>query len=115
MMPGMDGYEVLARLKANPATMSIPVIFVTAKSDVGDEAKGLGLGAVDYISKPVQAPIVLARVSSHLTLSRQRQELARSYADLQSLEQQRDSLVHMLVHDMLTPHCAPQIHYPPNS
>jgi len=62
MMPGMDGYEVCRRLKANSATRSIPVIFVTSMSEVEDEARGLALGGVDYITKPVSLPIVKARV-----------------------------------------------------
>jgi putative two-component system response regulator len=66
MMPGMDGYEVCRRLKASPATSEIPVIFVTAISDVGNEMAGFALGAVDYITKPVSPPIVQARVKAHL-------------------------------------------------
>ncbi|MES2880383.1 MAG: two-component system response regulator [Pseudomonadota bacterium] len=68
MMPGIDGYEVCRRLKANPATREIPVIFLTAKTEVEDEKMGFELGAVDYITKPVSPPIVLARVHTHLTL-----------------------------------------------
>lgn len=68
MMPGMDGYEVLARLKADAGTESIPVIFLTAKSEVEDEERGLLLGAVDYITKPISPPIVLVRVATHLHL-----------------------------------------------
>ncbi|NCA71276.1 MAG: two-component system response regulator, partial [Sphingobacteriia bacterium] len=68
MMPGMDGYEVLQRIKEDPRTSAIPVIFLTAKSDVEDEAHGLRLGAVDYITKPISPPIVLARVQTQLTL-----------------------------------------------
>lgn len=68
MMPGMDGYEVCRRLKHNPKTMNIPVIFLTAKAEVEDEKKGLELGAVDFISKPISPPIVMARVKNHLAL-----------------------------------------------
>lgn len=68
MMPEMDGYEVLARLRANPATRDVPVIFVTAMDGVADEEHGLEQGAVDYIAKPIRPPIVLARVRSHLEL-----------------------------------------------
>jgi putative two-component system response regulator len=70
MMPGMDGYAVLASLKQNPATCDIPVIFVTAMDSIEDERHGLELGAVDYITKPLRGPIVLARVQTHLTLKR---------------------------------------------
>jgi putative two-component system response regulator len=68
MMPGMDGYEVCARLKGDAATRYIPVIFLTARTDATDEARGLELGAVDYIAKPFSPPIVLARIATHLQL-----------------------------------------------
>ncbi len=68
MMPGLSGYDVIRELKANEATRHIPVIFLTAMSAVEDERKGLELGAVDYITKPVSPPIVLARVANHLQL-----------------------------------------------
>lgn len=71
-MPGMDGYSVLAHLKANPATADIPVIFVTAISDVGDEARGLTLGVADYITKPVNPDLLLLRVRIQLELQRYR-------------------------------------------
>lgn len=71
MMPGMDGYEVCRRLKAEPAWARIPVIFVTAMSEVSDEARGFELGAVDYITKPISPPIVQARVRTHLALADQ--------------------------------------------
>ena len=75
IMPGMDGYEVCQRLKADPQTADIPVIFLTAKVQVEDEEKGLKLGAVDYITKPISPPVVLARVETHLTLKNARQFL----------------------------------------
>ena len=68
MMPGLDGYAVCERLKRDPKTANIPVIFLTAKSDVEDEKRGLELGAVDYITKPISPPIVMARVRNHLAL-----------------------------------------------
>ncbi len=68
MMPGMDGYEVCQHLKRDPATRDIPVIFLTAKAEVEDEKKGLELGAVDYITKPISPPIVMARVKNHLVI-----------------------------------------------
>ncbi len=68
MMPVMDGYEVCRLLKENERTRNIPVIFVTALSEAVDEARGFALGAVDFITKPVKAPVVLARVKSHLML-----------------------------------------------
>ena len=70
MMPGMDGYAVCAALKADPATAAIPVIFVTALADAVDETRGFDAGGVDYITKPVSAPVVRARVRTHLSLVR---------------------------------------------
>ena len=75
MMPGMDGYEVCKRLKADAETRDIPVIFVTAKSDIEDETRGLDLGAVDYVTKPVSAPIVKSRIRNHLDLHDARESL----------------------------------------
>lgn len=71
VMPSMDGHEVCRRLKADPITRDIPVIFVTAHNDEAAETFGLELGAVDFISKPVNPKIVRARVSTHLTLKQQ--------------------------------------------
>lgn len=68
MMPEMDGYEVCRQLKATPGLSHIPVIFVTAMTDIGDESRGFEVGAVDYIAKPVSATIVKARVKTHLSL-----------------------------------------------
>lgn len=70
MMPDMSGYEVCQQLKSDPITQKIPVIFVTAMTEVSDEAKGFDYGAVDYIQKPVSGPIVLRRVQLHLSLVR---------------------------------------------
>jgi class 3 adenylate cyclase len=67
-MPGMDGYEVCRRLKSNPSTCEIPTIFLTGRIEAADEQKGFEVGAVDYIHKPFSAPIVLARVKTHLAL-----------------------------------------------
>ncbi len=68
MMPDLDGLEVCRRLKANPATRDIPVVFLTAMSNEVDEAAGLVLGAADYISKPISGPILRARVKTHLAM-----------------------------------------------
>jgi diguanylate cyclase (GGDEF)-like protein len=68
VMPGMDGFEVCAALKADPATRDIPVIFVTAHTDAALESRALEVGAVDFISKPVNPAVVRARVNTHLTL-----------------------------------------------
>ncbi len=68
MMPDMDGYEVCRRLKKNPETLEIPVIFITAKNEVSDEELGFSVGASDFIHKPISAPIVAARVRTHLKI-----------------------------------------------
>jgi signal transduction histidine kinase len=84
MMPGMDGYEVCRRLKRDPKTMNIPVIFLTAKADVADEKKGLELGAIDYITKPISPPIVMARVKNHLALKAMADFLQKKNLELES-------------------------------
>lgn len=77
MMPGMDGYEVCESLKSNPATQSIPVIFVTAMSEDEHEEKGFTLGAVDYITKPIKPSITKTRVKTHLALANQNRALEK--------------------------------------
>jgi putative two-component system response regulator len=77
MMPGLSGLELCRRLKANPDRRKIPVIFVTAMCSVEDEKLGLETGAVDYITKPISPPVVLARVRTHLALYDQTRELER--------------------------------------
>jgi putative two-component system response regulator len=89
MMPGMDGYETCRQLKANPATSDIPVIFLTAKNQIEDEAMGLSVGAVDYLGKPISPPILFARVSTHLTLRAARKLLQEHNQNLERMVQQR--------------------------
>jgi len=79
-MPGMSGYEVCEKLKSNPETSHIPVIFLTAMEQTSDEASGFKLGAADYITKPVNPPILEARVKTHLALKRSMDELQQAYA-----------------------------------
>lgn len=87
MMPGIDGFETCQRLKANSATRDIPVIFMTALSDTVDKVRGLRLGAVDYLTKPIQHEEVLARIQVHLQLSNAQKNLARQTRELsQTLE-----------------------------
>jgi two-component system sensor histidine kinase/response regulator len=76
-MPGLDGFEVCRQLQANPATRGIPVIFVTSHNDAASEIRGLGVGAVDFISKPINAAIVVARVRTQLSLKIQADLLRR--------------------------------------
>lgn len=71
MMPDMDGHEVCRRLKANPHTRAVPVVFVTAHNDPADEIQGIALGAIDFISKPINAVLVAARVTTYITLKLQ--------------------------------------------
>jgi len=77
IMPEMDGYQVCTALKENPVTKNIPVIFITAKNQEADETKGFEIGAVDYISKPINPAIVKARVKTHLALYDQKRELEK--------------------------------------
>ena len=90
MMPGMDGYEVCRRLKADPKTRDIPVIFLTAKTDSIDEEKGFEVGAVDYIHKPFSGPIVLARVKTQLALQ-------EALSEAHEAREQADQLLHALL------------------
>ncbi|MEO5355146.1 MAG: response regulator, partial [Magnetococcus sp. XQGC-1] len=99
MMPGMDGYEACARLKMDAATQDIPVIFVTARGEVEDEVRGFSVGAVDYLTKPVQAAIVRARVATHLALRSAREviecqnrEIKKQNKALQEAAQLRDDV-----------------------
>ncbi len=75
MMPIISGYDVCKKLKSDPLTKSIPIIFITALTDHEDEAKGLSLGAVDYITKPIHASIVLARVKTQMSLLHYQRDL----------------------------------------
>jgi diguanylate cyclase (GGDEF)-like protein len=84
VMPGLDGFEVCRRMKDDEATSRIPVIFVTAREEVGDEERGFDLGAVDYITKPIQPPIVRARVRTHIELKRAR-DLLESLASIDAV------------------------------
>lgn len=84
MMPGLDGLETCQRLKKIPETRDIPVIFLTAKAEEEDIVKGLEIGAVDYITKPFNASVLLARVRTHLILRRQSKQL-QSLADKDGL------------------------------
>ena len=104
MMPGIDGFEVCRRLKANPDTRKIPVIFLSALDDTGDKVRGLQLGAVDYVAKPFQPEEVIARVNTHLMIHRLSREV----------QQQRDELEHELqvvsqLQRNLLPECLPQV------
>ena len=93
MMPGIDGFETCRRLKANPATQDIPVIFMTALSEAVDKVKGFSLGAVDYVTKPMQQEEVRARVTTHLTLRNLHHKLQEQNLQLQKAEEKYRSIV----------------------
>jgi two-component system, sensor histidine kinase and response regulator len=101
-MPEMDGYEACQKIKEIGYT-DIPIIFLTAQTDMPAKVKAFGVGGVDYITKPFQIEEVLARAKAHLALRRARVELQESYARLSQLEKLRDDLVKMIVHDMRSP------------
>ncbi|HTP69428.1 MAG TPA: SpoIIE family protein phosphatase [Dongiaceae bacterium] len=104
MMPGMDGYEVCTRLKADPATAEIPVIFLTGQTGADDETRGFDCGAVDYIHKPFSPAVVKARVRNHIMLREARAQLAKQLDALnEELEMARQIQLSIL------PHSVPQL------
>jgi phosphoserine phosphatase RsbU/P len=104
MMPEMDGYEVCRRLKANPTTREIPVIFLTAQTEAEDETRGFEVGAVDYVHKPFSPPVMKARVQTHLALRETREKLAHQLLTIQKeLETAR------LIQQSILPETMPQI------
>lgn len=106
-MPGMDGFETCHQLKSDPSTASIPVIFITALSDIGSIVRGFSLGAVDYINKPFQELELLTRVKTHLQLSSLTQSLEKRVAErtieLQTaLEQLQQSRLQLVQHEKMS-------------
>ncbi|PTX99067.1 hybrid sensor histidine kinase/response regulator [Opitutus sp. ER46] len=108
-MPGMNGYEVCSRLKADPRWRDIPVLFISALSGTEDKIRSFQAGGIDYVGKPFQFEEVDARVRTHLELRRHQRELQESYARLKVTEELRDSLTHMIAHDMRSPLLALQM------
>ncbi len=102
-MPEMDGYEVCAKLKAHQTLRGVPVLFISALTETLDKVKAFEAGGVDYVTKPFQFDEVLARVETHLTLRRLQLDLQRRYEELRQLEELRDNLTHMIVHDLRSP------------
>jgi sigma-B regulation protein RsbU (phosphoserine phosphatase) len=101
MMPGMDGYEVCSRLKADPATSEIPVIFLTGQTAAEDETRGFEVGAVDYVHKPFSPAVVKARVRSHILLREARAQLASQLLALNNeLEMARQIQLSILPHSI---------------
>ncbi len=110
MMPGIDGFETCRQLKANEATRHIPVIFMTAMTGTTDKVKGFELGAVDYITKPIQPKEVLARIHTHLKIQQLQDELHQKNTELreslereQALNRLKSRFVSMVSHEFKTP------------
>jgi DNA-binding response OmpR family regulator len=89
LMPGWGGHEVCRRLKADPRTAEIPIVFMTAYNDEADEAAGLELGAVDFVMKPFRPPVVLRRIANHLAYRRMQTQLREQAAGLEDLVARR--------------------------
>lgn len=110
LMPEMDGFEVNRRLKADENLKDIPVLFISALADTDHKIKAFSSGGLDYVTKPFQEAEVLARVKTHLELrsqqvriEAQKRQLQEDHDRLRELEELRDNLVHMIVHDMRSP------------
>jgi signal transduction histidine kinase len=110
ILPGIDGFETCRRLKENEATRHIPVIFITALASTVDKVRGLSLGAVDYITKPIQSEEVLVRLKTHLTLQGLQNELQEKNERLQEeiitrekLIAELDAFAHTVAHDLKNP------------
>jgi two-component system sensor histidine kinase/response regulator len=110
MLPGMDGFETCQRLKERETTQNIPVIFITALANTIDKVRGFALGAVDYVTKPIQSEEVLARVRTHLTIQNLQRRLEEKNARLQEeiaerekLIEEMDAFAHMVAHDLKNP------------
>ena len=85
MMPGMNGFEICRRIKADKKLASLPIIFMTALDSVGDKMAGFAAGAVDYITKPFQQAEVLARINTHITLRKREKELEQALEEIKTL------------------------------
>jgi putative two-component system response regulator len=100
-MPGMNGYEVIKKLKAEDGTGEIPVIFLTSWSDPGSELEGLSYGAVDYISKPFSPPLLIKRIENHLLIESQKNQLMNFNQNLQQMVQEKTGQVVELQNSLL--------------
>ncbi len=110
LLPGMDGFETCRRLKAQESTRDIPVIFITSQANTMDKVRGFSLGAVDYITRPIQSEEVLARLRTHLTMQSLQQTLAEKnlrlqeeIAEREKLIEELDAFAHTVAHDLKNP------------
>lgn len=106
MMPEIDGFEVCRRLKADPETSSIPVIFLTASVEAEQVVKGFEFGAVDYVTKPFNSAELLARVRTHLELKHSREILERTASQLRELNNEKNEFLGIAAHDLKNPICS---------
>jgi signal transduction histidine kinase len=102
-MPDMDGFEVCRRLKQDSRTANVPVIFMTAVDDTAHKVEGFGLGAVDYITKPLQREELLARIQHHLQFHRLQEELTAKGKDLAQKNAELEAYGHTIAHSLKTP------------
>ncbi|HET7536931.1 MAG TPA: hybrid sensor histidine kinase/response regulator [Candidatus Didemnitutus sp.] len=98
MMPGLDGFETCRRLKARASTRDVPVLFMTALTDTAEKVKAFEAGAVDYVTKPIQHEEAIARINTHLTISRLRQQLQQQLA-------LKENFMRIAGHDLRNPLC----------
>ncbi len=103
MMPNLDGYETCKRLKEDPATHDIPVIFLTAKAETEDLVKGFELGAVDYVTKPFNTTELLVRVENHLTIHRLQEELEKRVEDIDRMNREHEAFLRHELKNRITP------------
>jgi two-component system, sensor histidine kinase and response regulator len=103
MMPEMDGYEVCQKIKQNETYKDIPVIFLTAKTDIDDVVKGFEYGAVDYITKPFNISELKVRVRNHLNLQAARNELKKANTKLTKINKEKDRFFSIIAHDLRSP------------
>ncbi|WP_041611024.1 response regulator [Treponema primitia] len=102
-MPGMDGYQTIKKLKADEKLREIPVIFITARSDMDSELEGLNLGAIDYIFKPFSASLLLKRLETHLTMISQRKQVIRAKEAAEQANRAKSNFLASISHEIRTP------------
>ncbi len=103
MMPGIDGFEVCRRLKAAPETAIIPIIMTTALADRDKRLQGISAGADDYLTKPIDPKDLMLRVGNAVRMKSLYNDLERSFSQLRDVENLRDNLMHLIVHDLRSP------------